>query len=236
MTVASGARILIVDDDPALGRSVQANLAGHGFDVDLVTAASEALSAFNRKKPDVVLLDLGLPDRDGLEVIKELRLASAVPIVVLSARETEQDKVQALQLGADDYLTKPFGVDELLARIRVALRHAARPPAGSAATATAGDLRVDFERRLVTRGQQEIHLSPTEYEMLKVLISNLDRVVTDQALLRGVWGRGYGDEAHYLHVYVARLRKKIEPDPRNPVLLVTEPGIGYRLLGDDSRP
>jgi two-component system KDP operon response regulator KdpE len=227
----SGARILVVDDEPAILRTVRANLARHGFRVDTAATAQEALE-HSLERPDLILLDLGLPDGDGLELIRVIREQSNMPIIVLSARGAERDKVRALDLGADDYLTKPFGLDELYARIRVALRHSTRLP-GNEPVFRTGGLEVDVEHRRVTVDDQEIHLTPTEYTLLLVLARNADRVVTDAMLLRDVWGPQYGDEDHYLHVYVARLRKKLERDPQRPRYLRTEPGVGYRLLAED---
>jgi two-component system KDP operon response regulator KdpE len=226
-----GARILVVDDEPAIVRAVRANLARRGFRVDTAANAQEALE-HSLERPDLILLDLGLPDGDGLQLIRVIREQSNMPIIVLSARGAEGDKVRALDLGADDYLTKPFGLDELYARIRVALRHSTRLP-GNEPVFRTGGLEIDVEHRRVTVDEQEIHLTPTEYTLLLVLARNADRVVTDAMLLREVWGPQYGDEDHYLHVYVARLRKKLERDPQDPKYLRTEPGIGYRLLAED---
>ena len=231
--VSEGARILVVDDEPAILRMVRTNLQRHDFRVEASESGREALAAYDRFHPDLVLLDLGLPDLDGAEVIKAIRERSNTPIVVLSAREGEREKVAALDLGADDYLTKPFGVDELLARIRVALRHAARPARGAEAVFRTGDLAIDIVHRRVTVGQREVHVTPTEYELLKAFIAHPNRVLTDRMLLRQVWGSQYGSEAHYLHVYVARLRKKLEDDPQQPRYLVNEPGVGYRLLAEE---
>jgi len=203
--------------------------------VETAETAQEALEHAERH-PDLIVLDLGLPDRDGIEVIRDIRERSNTPIVVLSAREDETQKVRALDMGADDYLTKPFGADELLARVRVALRHSAGPTSGAAAVFYSGPLAVDVERRRVTLGEREVHLTPTEYALLTVLVRNADRVMTDAMLLRQVWGPDYGEEDHYLHVYVARLRRKIEPDPQQPRRLLTEPGVGYRLLAEDATP
>lgn len=225
-----GARILIVDDEPAILRAVSTNLARHGFQVRAAQTGQDAMDGVASFRPDLVLLDLGLPDMDGFDVIRRLRERSGVPIVVLSVRGQERDKVKALDGGADDYLTKPFGVDELLARVRVALRHLARPGAGTAAIFRTGQLQVDLEHRRVTLSEHELSLTPTEYELLKAFIAHPDKVLTDRMLLQRVWGPEYGDEAHYLHVYVARLRKKIEADPQNPRYLRTEPGVGYRLV------
>ncbi|HEY3111502.1 MAG TPA: response regulator [Chloroflexota bacterium] len=231
--MSDGARILVVDDEPAILRMVRTNLQRHEFRVEAAETGREALAAYDRFHPDLVLLDLGLPDLDGVDVIRAIRERSGTPIVVLSAREGEREKVAALDLGADDYLTKPFGVDELLARIRVALRHAARPARGAEAVFRTGDLAIDLEHRRVTVGQREVHVTPTEYELLKALIAHPNKVLTDRMLLQQVWGSQYGSEAHYLHVYVARLRKKLEDDPQQPRYLVTEPGVGYRLLAEE---
>jgi two-component system KDP operon response regulator KdpE len=228
-----GARILVADDEVAIGRAVETNLSRHGFQVRAAHDGQSALEGVVSFRPDLILLDLGLPDIDGFEIIRRIRESSSTPIVVLSVRGQERDKVQALDLGADDYLTKPFGVDELLARVRVALRHSARPAAGAAAIFRTGDLVVDLERRRVTLGVREVSLTPTEYELLKAFIAHPDKVLTDRMLLQRVWGPEYGDEGHYLHVYVARLRKKIEEDPQNPRYLRTEPGVGYRLVSAD---
>jgi two-component system KDP operon response regulator KdpE len=227
-----GARVLVVDDEPSILKVVQVNLVRHEFRVDTAETGLQALDAYARLHPDLVLLDLGLPDIEGMEVIRQIRSHSSTPIVVLSVRGAEHDKVQALDLGADDYLTKPFGVEELLARVRVALRHAAMPRQGADAVFRCGDLEIDLERRRVSVGGREVHLTPTEYALLKVLVSNPDRVVTDRMLLHEVWGSAYGEEAHYLHVYVARLRKKLEADPQTPRYIATEPGVGYRLLAE----
>jgi two-component system KDP operon response regulator KdpE len=210
---------------------VRANLGRHGFRVDTAATAQEAME-HAQARPDLILLDLGLPDGDGLSLIQTIREQSDTPIIVLSARGAERDKVRALDLGADDYLTKPFGLDELYARIRVALRHNTRLP-GSGPVFRTGGLEVDVEKRRVTIDGEEIHLTPTEYTLLVTLAKNADRVVTDAMLLREVWGPEYGDEDHYLHVYVARLRKKLERDPQSPRYLQTEPGVGYRLLAED---
>ena len=227
----TGARILVVDDEPAILRAVRANLGRHGFRVDTAATGQEALE-HSQDRVDLILLDLGLPDGDGFNVIRSIREHSDTPIIVLSARGGERDKVRALDLGADDYLTKPFGLDELYARIRVALRHSTRSP-GAEPVFRTGGLQIDIERRRVTIDDEEIHLTPTEYTLLLALARHADRVVTDAMLLREVWGPEYGDEDHYLHVYVARLRKKLEKDPQRPRFLQTEPGVGYRLLAED---
>ena len=229
-----GARILVADDETAIGRAIDTNLSRHGFQVRIAKTGQSAMESVIGFRPDLILLDLGLPDIDGFELIRRVRERSSIPIIVLSVRGQERDKVNALDLGADDYLTKPFGVDELLARVRVALRHTARPASGTAAKFQTGDLSVDLERRRVTVAGREVALTPTEYELLKAFIANPDKILTDRMLLQRVWGPEYGDEAHYLHVYVARLRKKLEADPQNPRFLKTEPGVGYRLVSESS--
>jgi two-component system KDP operon response regulator KdpE len=228
--MSKGARILVVDDEPAIVRAVRTNLSAHGFDVETAETGEAGIDSWRRRRPDIMILDLGLPDIDGLEVIKQVRAVAATPIIVLSVRGNEREKVQALDVGADDYLTKPFGVEELLARVRVALRHAAGPTTGAEAVYRSGDLEVDVERRRVRAAGEDIHVTPTEYELLKAFVAHPDKLLTDRMLLQEVWGPEYGNEAHYLHVYVARLRKKIEPDPQRPRYLVTEPGVGYRLV------
>jgi two-component system, OmpR family, KDP operon response regulator KdpE len=232
MSQATGARILVVDDEPAIVRAVETNLRKHQFQVESVRTGQAGLEAYARLRPDLVVLDLGLPDLDGLQVIQSIRAHASTPIVVLSVRGAERDKVQALELGADDYVTKPFGPDELLARIRVALRHAAHPQQGAQPVISVEDLMVDLERRRVTLGGQEVHLTPTEYDLLKLFLAHPDKVLTDRTLLETVWGATYRQQAHSLHVYVARLRRKIEADPHNPRHLLTEPGVGYRFVTD----
>lgn len=231
MKQPNGARVLVVDDEPSILRTVRANLGRRGFRVDVAQTGEDAIVQADGH-PDVVVLDLGLPDTDGLDVIRRIRARSDTPIIVLSARDSEREKVHALEMGADDYLTKPFGVEELIARVRVALRHSARIGGAEPVFRSAG-LTVDLERRRVSVDGDEVRLSPTEYAFLVALVRNADRVVTDAQLLREVWGPEYGDQDHYLHVYVARLRKKIERDPQKPRYLITEPGVGYRLLSED---
>lgn len=225
-----GARILVVDDEPAIVRAVETNLRRHDFTVDVASSVEDALRAYRAARPDLVMLDLGLPGADGKDVIREIRRTAATPIIVLSAREAEREKVEALDLGADDYLTKPFSVNELLARIRVALRHVAGPVAGASAIFRTSGLEVDLERRLVRVAGDEVHLTPTEYDLLKTFIEFPNKLLTDRMLLQRVWGPDYGSEGHYLHVYVARLRKKLERGTDAARLFVTEPGVGYRLV------
>ncbi len=225
------ARVLVIDDEPEIGRAVRTGLGGAKFSVEWAPTGEQGMDLLTRWHPDVVILDLSLPDMDGIEVCRRLRGWSSVPIIVLSVRGSDHDKIEALELGADDYLTKPFSMGELLARIRVALRHAAHAGGGSGSEAQfqTGDLVIDFEHRRVLVAQNEVRLTPTEYEVLKYLAMNIGRVATHRALLRAVWGPAYEEEAHYLRVFVGQLRRKIEPDPSRPRYLLTEPGVGYRL-------
>jgi two-component system KDP operon response regulator KdpE len=226
-----GARVLVIDDEPAIRRAVSTNLGRHGFRIEEAETGQQALDLLASFRPDLLILDLSLPDVDGIALIESIRERSVAPIIVLSVRGGERDKVTALNLGADDYLTKPFSVEELLARIRVALRHII--PAGVSSVFRTGDLEVDLERRRVRANDRDIVLSPTEYDLLKAFVANPDRVLTHGMLVHQVWGPEYGDEAHYLHVYVARLRKKLEQDPQRPRYIRTEPGVGYRLTTED---
>ncbi len=227
-----GARVLVVDDEIEIVRALERSLAAHGFEVFTAGSGEEALEAISLHRPDLILLDLGLPSMSGLEVIKRVRAQSNLPIIVLSVKDTEHDKVQALDLGADDYVSKPFGMDEVLARLRVALRHSAQVESGTEAIFTVGPLRVDFAQRLVQVDGQEVKLTPTEYDLLKALIKNSGKIMTRQMLLSQVWGTGYGAESHYLHVYVGQLRRKIEPDPARPRFILTISGVGYRFNAD----
>lgn len=226
----SGARILVVDDEPQIRRALRKALEAHDYEVRAVSTGDDALASL-RWGPDVILLDLMLPDGDGLDVARRIREQSNVPIVVLSVRDEEAQKVVALDLGVDDYITKPFGTAELLARIRAAIRHAAGHQAD--AVVLAGDLRIDFERRLVVRGGEDIHLTPTEYEVLKYLAQHPGKVVTHRTLLQRVWGPEHADETQYLHVFMSQLRRKLEPDPGRPQYILTEPGVGYRFASSD---
>ncbi len=222
--------VLLIEDEPHMRRFLRAALRGRGYQVVEAATAREGLMQAAGRNPDVILLDLGLPDQDGLEVTRTIRLTAATPIIVISARGLEQDKVAALDLGADDYLTKPFSEPELLARIRAALRRLARPASGAASeTFESGELRVDLLRRVVHRGGREVHLTPTEFRLLATLVRNAGQVVTHRRLLQEVWGANYQEHTHYLRVYMAQLRHKLERDPNRPRLLATEPGVGYRL-------
>jgi len=226
----SSSRVLVVDDEPQIRRALRVSLASHGYDVQVAASGEEALELAAGAPPDVVILDLVLPGLNGLEVCQRLRQWSPVPIIVLSARGQERDKVEALDLGADDYLTKPFGMDELLARIRVALRRAggeAPPP-----VLESGELRLDQARRLVTLRGEPVHLTPTEYDILRYLMANAGKVVTHRALLAAVWGPGYEDSARMLRVFIAQLRRKIEPVPARPTYVRTEPAVGYRFRAE----
>lgn len=230
----SGARVLVVDDEPQIRRAVRTALIGHGYGVATAGTGAEALTTFIDWRPDVVLLDLILPDRDGLAICQEIRALASTPIIVLSARGEEHDKVAALDRGADDYLTKPFGVEELLARIRVALRHVAQRAADAATepVVVIGPLTVDLDRRRVMLAGAEVHLTPTEYDLLKCLLQYADRVVTHRTLLAAVWGAEFTEQTPMLRVFIKQLRRKVEADPNEPRLIVTEPGVGYRLRRD----
>ncbi|HET9922181.1 MAG TPA: response regulator transcription factor [Ktedonobacteraceae bacterium] len=229
----SGARILVVDDEIEIVRALQRSLTAHGYEVFTANSGEEALEGVAHYRPDLMLLDLGLPGISGLEVCKRVRAESNLPIIVLSVKDTERDKVLALDLGADDYVSKPFSINEVLARIRVALRHTAQTQAGTEPVFVAGPLKVDFAQRLVQVNGQDVKLTPTEYDLLKALIKNNGKIMTRQMLLSQVWGTGYGAEAHYLHVYIGQLRRKIEPDPAHPRFILTVSGVGYRFNADD---
>jgi two-component system KDP operon response regulator KdpE len=222
-------RILVVDDEPQIGCLLNTGLLARGYDVRVVADGQAALDAAVSWQPDVILLDLGLPGLDGLEVCRRIRGWSDVPIIVLTVRDSEQDKVEVLDLGADDYLTKPFGMNELLARIRVALRHAARKDAAEEPVLTFGDLQIDRARRLVTLRGQEVRLTPTEYDLLRVLAGHAGKVLTHRMLLRNVWGPTYEQDVPTLRVFINQLRRKIEANPAQPAYILTEPGIGYRF-------
>lgn len=221
--------VLIVEDDPQIRRFLRATLTAEGYAFQEALTAEEGIAQANARRPALILLDLGLPDRDGLEVIRRVRETSDMPILVLSARGQESDKIAALDLGADDYVAKPFGVGELLARIRVALRRSA-PMTQDGKTFRFGHVEVDFDKRVVTVGGAEVHLTPNEYRLLEVLMRYPGKVLTQRQLLNEVWGPNHLDQAQYLRVYVAQLRRKLENDPARPRHLQTEPGVGYRLV------
>ena len=222
--------VLLIEDEQGIRRFLRVTLSNHGYRVTEAGTAEEGLDKAAADRPDLILLDLGLPDRDGLGVIKEIREWSKTPIVVLSARDAEQAKVAALDLGADDYLTKPFSAEELLARLRVALRHALQAGGPTQPIFITGDLRVDLAHRLVFVAEKEVHLTPIEYNLLAALVKHAGKVLTHRQLLNAAWGPEYGYEAHYLRVYMAQLRRKLEADPANPRYLRTETGVGYRLV------
>lgn len=223
----SDVKILIVDDEASIRRFLRVTLTSQGYTVFEAASGREALSRVTEDRPDIVILDLGLPDIDGIEVTRLLREWTQMPIIVLSVRGGENDKIAALDAGADDYLTKPFGVGELLARLRAALRRSAKAP--NDPVFTSGNLNVDLSKRLVTVAGHDVSLTPNEYGLLRVLVIHAGKVLTHRHLLREVWGAEYGNELHMLHVNISNLRRKIEPDPVRPQLIITEPGVGYRL-------
>ena len=222
-------RVLVVDDDRPLARALAINLKAHGYDVTVAHDGRAALTEVARAHPAVVVLDLGLPDQDGIEVLAGIRGWSAVPVIVLSARSTSAEKVAALDAGADDYVTKPFGMEELLARIRAAVRRAAPPASAAVDVVTTADFTVDLAAHRVLRGGQAVRLTPTEWSLLELLVSHAGKLVPQKQLLTEVWGPAYEHETHYLRVYLAQLRRKLEPDPARPRYLITEPGVGYRF-------
>ncbi|HKB21120.1 MAG TPA: response regulator, partial [Gaiellaceae bacterium] len=223
-------RILVVDDEPQILRALGTNLRARGYDVELAPTGEAALAVAARKHPDLVVLDLGLPGIDGVDVIRGLRGWTSVPIIVLSVREREGDKVAALDAGADDYVTKPFGMDELLARLRAALRRAA--PAEEEAVVETADFTVDLAAKRVRGANGEIRLTPTEWHVVEVLVRNAGKLVSQRQLLQEVWGPQYGTETNYLRVYLAQIRRKLEPDPANPRYFITEARMGYRFEPD----
>ncbi len=226
-------KILIVDDEPQILRALRAGLTAHGYEVVSAADGEEALDKASLELPDAIILDLNLPRLSGLEVCRSLREWSAAPIIVLSVRDAERDKVTALDLGADDYLTKPFGADELLARLRVALRHAARAGGPAEPVIRAGQVTIDLARRIVRRGDEDVRLTATEYKLLAYLAANAGRVLTHNQILEHVWGAGYEAETQSLRVYVSQLRRKLDPDATQPPIILTEPGVGYRFAADD---
>jgi two-component system KDP operon response regulator KdpE len=225
--------ILLIEDDAQIRRFLRAALAAEDYRLQEALTAEEGLAQAAARQPDLILLDLGLPDRDGLEVIRSIRQWGQIPILVLSARGQEKDKIAALDLGADDYVAKPFAVGELLARIRAALRRASARVDGAGAVVHFGAVEVDLEKRVVRVNREEVHLTPNEYKLLQVLIQHAGKVLTQRQLLNEVWGPQHTEQAQYLRVYIAQLRRKLEHDPARPKYLQTEPGVGYRLLPED---
>jgi two-component system KDP operon response regulator KdpE len=220
-------RVLVIDDEPPILRALRINLTARDYQVSTAVDGATGLAAMARDHPDVLILDLGLPDMDGTDVIRGVRGWTSTPIIVLSAWGQESQKVAALDAGADDYVTKPFGMDELLARLRAAVRRAS--PAPDEPVVATGDFTVDLAAKRVRRGDGDIRLTPTEWQLLEVLVRHRERLVTQHQLLQEVWGPQYHTEGHYLRVYVAQLRRKLEPDPSRPRYLITEPGMGYRF-------
>jgi two-component system KDP operon response regulator KdpE len=227
----SGPRVLVVDDELQILRAVSANLRGAGYDVETAATGEDALASAAMRPPDAVILDLVLPGKSGTEVTRELREWSTAPVILLSAVGDESDKVAALDAGADDYVTKPFGIEELLARLRAALR---RSTSSREPMLEVGELKLDLEKRLASFDGRTLTLTPHEFNLLRYFMQNEGKLLTHPAILREVWGPQYHDESHYLHVYVSQLRRKIEPDPARPRYLLTEPGAGYRLLAPES--
>ena len=229
--MTAGARILVVDDEASIRRSLKMNLETRGYTVDAAETGEKAMKAFENRRPDLLILDLLMPGMGGIDVVRKLRAVSTIPIIVLSAVGEEGQKVQALELGADDYMTKPFGMEELFARIRSLLRRAAGATS-AAPVFVAGDLSVNFDRREVSLEGQLVKLTPTEYDLLKYMIEHAGKVLTHRMLLQEVWGQAYVDQAQYLRVFVGQLRKKIEKHPGRPRFILTDPGVGYRFCTD----
>jgi two-component system, OmpR family, KDP operon response regulator KdpE len=229
--MTNGARILVVDDEASIRRSLKINLEARGYTVDAAETGEKAIKAFENRRPDLLILDLLMPGMGGIDVVRKLRAVSTIPIIVLSAMGEEAEKVKALELGADDYMTKPFGMEELFARIRSLLRRAAGATS-AAPVFVAGDLSVNFDRREVTVEGQPVKLTPTEYDLLKYMIEHAGKVLTHRILLQEVWGEAYVDQAQYLRVFVGQLRKKIEKHPGRPRFILTDPGVGYRFCTD----
>lgn len=224
-----GARVLIIDDEPQIRKLLRVSLGAHGYDIDEAKTGQEGIYQTASFKPELVILDLGLPDMDGKEVVRRIREWSEVPIIILSARDQEQEKVDALDAGADDYVAKPFGVSELMARMRVSIRRAVHTEGEP--ILVCGDLTVDIAQRRVTVHSREVKLTPTEYDLLKELIQYPGKVLTHKQLLKAVWGDAYSHDTQNVRVYISQLRRKIEVDPAQPQYIVSEPGVGYRLMG-----
>ncbi len=227
----SAGKILVVDDDPQIRRVMKATLVGHGYEVIEARTGEDALETFPREMPSLVLLDMNMPGIGGLETCRAIRAGSDIPVIVLSVRNTEKDKVAALDAGADDYVTKPFGIEELLARIRAAMRRSPSSPEGPRAFAS-GDLEIDFETRRVSAQGREVRLTPKEFDLLRYLVMHAGKPVPHRELLQAVWGPDYGDEPEYLRVFVNQVRKKIEANPSKPKYILTEPWIGYRFAAE----
>jgi two-component system KDP operon response regulator KdpE len=227
-------RILLVDDETSIQRAVGPLLRSRGYDVEIAGTGADALRVVADRAPDLIVLDLGLPDIEGTEVCRRIRETLKLPIIVLSARGAETDKVNALDLGADDYVTKPFGPEELLARIRVALRRVLSEESIESGLVHAGDLTIDYDRRRVLRGREEIRLTPKEMDLLTLLVRNRDRVLTHRAILKAIWGANAVEQPEHLWTLVAQLRRKVEPDPSSPKYLVSEPWVGYRFASGDA--
>jgi two-component system KDP operon response regulator KdpE len=232
MTQKTNLRILVVDDERAIRRFLRTSLQAYGYTIYEATSGEEALIEMAAKRPDLVILDIGLPGKNGVEITKELREWSNVPILILSVQDQEKDKIAALDAGADDYLAKPFGLGELMARMRVAMRHANKQ--SNEPVFETGDLRVDLAKRIVKLREREIALTPTEYDLLRILVQEAGKVLTHRQIIHSLWGDAYQSESHLLRVNISNLRKKIEPDPSRPIYIVTESGVGYRLKVIDS--
>ncbi len=223
-----GLRVLVIDDEPQIRKLLKVSLAAHGYDVYEATSGADAVIQAVNIKPDLIILDLGLPDMDGKEVVRRLREWSDIPILILTVRDQEKEKIDALDSGADDYITKPFSIGELLARIRVSMRRSAHTE--DEPVIHCGDLSIDLAQRRVTVNAQEIKLTPTEYDILKILAQNSGKVLTHRQLLKAVWGNTYSEDTHYIRVYIGQLRRKIETNPTQPKYIITESGVGYRLM------
>ena len=223
-----GLRVLVIDDEPQIRKLLKVSLGAHGYDVHESMSGMDSVVQAADIKPDLVILDLGLPDIDGKEVVRRLREGSDVPILILTARDQEKEKIDALDAGADDYITKPFSMGELLARMRVSVRRSAH--VGEDPVIQCGDLSIDLAQRRVMVDAQEIKLTPTEYDIIKILAQNAGKVLTHRQLLKAVWGDTYSDDTHYIRVYIGQLRRKIEPNPTQPRYIITESGVGYRLM------
>jgi two-component system, OmpR family, KDP operon response regulator KdpE len=233
-TEDKGLRILVIDDEPQIIKFLKVSLGSHGFDIDEAGTGADGISRAASGKPDLIIVDLGLPDMDGKAVVKAIREWSVTPIIVLSAREQEKEKVEAFDVGADDYVTKPFGIGELIARIRVAIRHST--PNENDPLLVCGNLTVDLELHRVMIGGREVKLTPTEFALIKLLAQHQGKVLTQKQILKSVWGNEYTEDTHYVRIYIAQLRRKIEPNPTQPQYIITESGIGYRLIFPTEAP